>query len=162
MLVGSPTVVPGPDAAPGGNTDGAIELVAGDAIEIRGDAELEHAGEFTVGATISVDERIGMDADVPIVVDEGRFELALSDGEIQFSVGGGEGTVSAPVPDSGLDGWTTVVGVAGSTELAIYVDGALAGESSHSVSGLRAGEERFESAARPTSRSTVSASTTAP
>ncbi|MDS0241740.1 glycoside hydrolase family 2 TIM barrel-domain containing protein [Haloferax massiliensis] len=141
VLVGSPAVVPGPDAAPGGNTDGAIELGAGDAIEIRRDAELEHGGEFTVGATISVDEGTAMDADVPIVVDDGRYALAVSDGEIQFSVGGGESTVSAPVPDSGLDGWTTVVGVADSTELEIYVDGALAGESSHTVSGLRAGEE---------------------
>ncbi|WP_042665279.1 glycoside hydrolase family 2 [Haloferax sp. ATB1] len=141
VLVGSPEVVPGPDAAPGGNTDGAIELGAGDAIEIRRDAELEHGGEFTVGATISVDEGTAMDADVPIAVDEGRYALAVSDGEIQFSVGGGESTVSAPVPDSGLDGWTTVVGVADSTELEIYVDGALAGESSHTASGLRAGEE---------------------
>ncbi|WP_148414597.1 glycoside hydrolase family 2 TIM barrel-domain containing protein [Haloferax sp. KTX1] len=140
VLVGSPEVVPGPDAAPGGNTDGAVELDAGDAIEIRRDAELEPDSEFTVGATISVDGGTGT-GDAPIVVDEGRYALTISNGEIRFSVGGGDGTVSAPVPDSGLDGWTTVVGVAGSTELEIYVDGALAGESSHTVSGLRAGEE---------------------
>nr|WP_115882993.1 glycoside hydrolase family 2 TIM barrel-domain containing protein [Haloferax sp. Atlit-12N] len=140
VLVGSPDVVPGPDAAPGGNTDGAVELGAGDAIEIRRTPELEHDGEFTVGATVSVDEGTSR-GDAPIVVDEGRYALSLSDGEIEFSVGGGEGTVTAPISDGSLDDWTTVVGVADSNALAIYVDGSRAGTANHSVSGLPAGSE---------------------
>jgi|GEM_PF-1756235 len=135
-LVGSPEVVPGPDAAPGGNTDGAVALGAGDAIEIRRDDSLDVGVGLTVGATISGGD---LDADAPIVVDEDRYALALSDGEIAFSIGD-DASVSASLPDGTLDEWATVVGVATADELAIHVDGERVAATGHSVSDLPAGE----------------------
>ncbi|GAB3669709.1 hypothetical protein GCM10028856_17920 [Halopiger thermotolerans] len=137
VLVGSPAVVPGPDAAPGGNTDGAVALGAGDAIEIRRDASLEVDVGFAVGATIrSADPA----AEHPIVTDDDRYVLALAGGELEFSIAGGEASVSGSLPDGALDDWTTVVGVADGSELAIYVDGERVAATGHSVSDLPSGE----------------------
>jgi len=135
-LVGSPEVVPGPDVEPGA-PDGAVVLDEGDAIEIRNDASLDVGVGLTVGATIS---GVDADADVPIVADEDRYALTLSDGEIEFSLADGDGAVSAPLSDGALDDWTTVVGVADADELRLYADGEQLAATGHSVSELPSGD----------------------
>lgn len=136
VLVGSPEVVSGPDAAPGGNTDGAVALGAGDAIEIRRDMGLEVDVGFTVGATI---RGVDSDAAVPIVTDDDRYTLAVAGGEIEFSIAADEGAVSAPIATDAFDDWTTVVGVASASELAIYIDGERVAATDHAVSDLPSG-----------------------
>ncbi|WP_339106157.1 glycoside hydrolase family 2 TIM barrel-domain containing protein [Haloterrigena salinisoli] len=132
-LVGSPELIPGPDDEPG-DPDGAVVLGEGDAIEIRRDESLDVDVGFSVGATVS---NVDADADAALV-DEGRYSLELSDGEFVLSIG--SDSTSAPLPEGGIDGWTTVVAVADDDELRLYVDGEQIAATSHSVSDLPAGD----------------------
>ncbi|ADB62765.1 glycoside hydrolase family 2 sugar binding protein (plasmid) [Haloterrigena turkmenica DSM 5511] len=129
VLVGTPEVVPGPDVEPGA-PDGAVVLGESDAIEIRRDESLDVDPGFSVGATVS---NVDADADASLV-DEGRYALELSDGELVLSIG--SDSVSASLPAGGVDDWTTVVGVADADELRLYVDGERVAATSHSVSDL--------------------------
>ncbi|SEW31585.1 beta-galactosidase small subunit-related protein [Natrinema salifodinae] len=141
-LVGSPDVVPGPDAAPGGSTDGAVVLDgSGDYLDVRNAPAHDGTSPgFTVDLTV---RDLDASEHSPLVTGGERYALRVADGSIAFAIDGDGETVTAPVPD-GLndDEWHTIVAVCGADELRLSVDGEELASETHATDEIAGGDTR--------------------
>ena len=143
-LVGSPDVVPGPEAAPSTSTDGAVVLDGrGDYLDVR---SVPVSDETSLGFTVGLSVRdLETSADSPLVAGE-RYAVRVADGSLEFAIEGdgdaGGEAVTASVPDELSDDdddeWHAIVGTADADELRLYVDGAELASEPRSTDGLDA------------------------